>query len=193
LVRGQISVVGRTFKLEEGRVEFLGGDKIDPLIDVKAVTQTRDHTVTIRLSGSATNIEVAMSSTPELPQDEIVSRLLFGKSTTELSGLEAVQLAAAVAEMAGGTGMGTFLDRAGGGLGIDVLRVESAGEGDETGAAVSAGEYLGDDVYVGVTQATAADSGSVEVEVELTPNISIESKVGQTGQSNLGIRFKWDY
>ena len=72
---------------------------------------------------------------------------------------------------------------------MDVLKVE----GGDGGAAVSAGKYLRKDVYVGVKQGTTADSGAVEVEVEVTPNISIESEVGQTGDSNVGIKFKWDY
>lgn len=193
LVRGQVSVVGQTFKLEEGTIDFLGGEKIDPLIDVKAISQKKDLQVTVRVHGPAVNPEIDLSSDPVLPRDEIVSRMLFGKSTTQLSALEAVQLAAAVAELSGAAGSRSFLDIARGKLGIDVLRVESVGEGDETTPAVSAGKYVSEDIYLGVKQGTTAESGSVEVEVELTPNISLKSEVGQTGQSNLGVRFKWDY
>jgi translocation and assembly module TamB len=135
-----------------------------------------------------------ISSVPELPQDEIVSRMLFHKNTSQLSTGEAVHLAAAVATLSGNDGgAGGILDATRHTLGIDVLRIESTGSGEDEAPAVSAGKYVTEDVYVGVEQGTASDSGSVGVEVELTPNISVESGVGQTGESNVGIKFKWDY
>ena len=77
-------------------------------------------------------------------------------------------------------------------LDIDVLRLESS-ETDDSSPDVAAGKYLGEDVYIGAKQGSEADSGTAEVEVELTPNISIESEVGQQGQSEVGVKFKWDY
>ena len=181
--------MAKTFTLESGTVDLLGGPEIDPVLAVKAVNQGPDLTVTIELNGPLSDPDINLSSSPALPQDEIVARLLFGRSTTKLSALEAVQLAAAVGELTGQTGGPGILDFTRDTLGVDVLKVE----GGDGGAAVSAGKYLRKDVYVGVKQGTTADSGAVEVEVEVTPNISIESEVGQTGDSNVGIKFKWDY
>ena len=65
--------------------------------------------------------------------------------------------------------------------------------GEDGDAKVTAGKYIGDKVFVGVEQGATAESGGVSVEVELTPNISVESGVGQTGDSNVGVKFKWDY
>ena len=73
-----------------------------------------------------------------------------------------------------------------------MLRLES-GDDDSTTPDVAAGKYLTDAVYVGAKQGSAADSGTADVEVEITPNISIESEVGQEGQSEVGVKFKWDY
>ena len=170
---------------------FDGEGEIDPLIDVLAVNRSSDLTVTIRISGPASNPVLEISSVPELPQDEIVSRVLFRKSTSQLSAVEAVQLAAAVATLSGGAG-GIF-DATRNTLGIDVLRVETTGSGETETPALSAGKYVTDDIFLDVTQGTAQDSGSVGVEVELTPNISLESGVGQTGENNVGVKFKWDY
>ena len=78
---------------------FDGEGEIDPLIDVLAVNRSSDLTVTIRISGPASNPVLEISSVPELPQDEIVSRMLFHKSTSQLSTGEAVHLAAAVATL----------------------------------------------------------------------------------------------
>jgi len=42
--------------------------------------------------------EITLTSTPSLPQDEIMARILFDKSTQQLSAFEAAQLAGAIAE-----------------------------------------------------------------------------------------------
>jgi translocation and assembly module TamB len=193
LVRGNLSVVGQPFKLSEGRVHFTDKEEIDPRIDVRAVNQSEDLTVTARVKGQATNPTIEISSAPELPEDEIISRVLFGKDTAQLSTNEAVQLAAAISELSTAKGGGGVLDFARGVLGVDVLRVETIGAGDATQPALSAGKYVTDEVFIGVKQGVEAESGSVGVEIEMSPNVSIESDVGQTGESNVGIKFKWDY
>ncbi len=192
LVRGQLSVVGQPFKLSDGSVHFADKETIDPQIDVKAVNTDDDLTVTARVWGQATDPSMEISSVPELPEDEIVSRLLFGKQTGQLSAVEAVQLAAALSELSGAGG-GNVLDITRGALGIDVLRVETIGVGDDEQPGLSAGKYVTDEVFIDLKQGLEADSGSVGIEIEVTPNISIESDIGQTGESNVGIKFKWDY
>jgi translocation and assembly module TamB len=120
--------------------------------------------------------------------------VLFGKAATQLSALEAAQLGAAVAELSGtGGGAGQILDFARTFLGVDVLRVDTATADDAAGPGVEAGKYLRDDVYVSVKKGVTDESGSVGVEIELTPNISVESETDSTGQSDIGIKFKWDY
>jgi translocation and assembly module TamB len=191
LVRGTLALVGKNFRLDSGKVQFAGGESIDPLIDVAAVHKGAGFTATIRLAGPATQPELIMTSVPELPQDEILARVLFDKSASELSTTEALQLAAAVAELTGGTG-DSALDTARELLGVDVLRLESSEDGSTT-PSVAAGKYVADNVYVGVKQGATTTSSAVEVEIELTPNISVGSEVGQDGNNNVGIQFKWDY
>jgi translocation and assembly module TamB len=111
-----------------------------------------------------------------------------------LTAIEAAQLAASVAELTGrGGGAGGILGRIRSSLGVDVLRVESSETSNSATPDVAAGKYLTDDVYIGAKQGATAESGAAEIEVELTPNISIESSVGQQGQSEVGVNFKWDY
>jgi translocation and assembly module TamB len=194
LVRGQVTALGKTFQLDQGSVEFLGSASIDPDLNFVARRETDDLDVTITVSGPLSNPGLAFSSVPELPDDEIVSQILFGKSTSQLSAIEAAQLAASVAELTGQAGgVSGILGRVRSTLGIDVLRLESSETDDSSTPDVAAGKYLTDDVYIGAKQGTEVDSGSAEVEVELTPNISIGSEVGQQGQSEVGVKFKWDY
>ena len=192
-LRGRLRVVGKDFSLEQSKISFAGTSDIAPLLDIRAVNESDDLKVTVTVTGTPDQPTITLSSSPSLPQEEILARILFGKSTTQLSAIEAVQLASSVAELSGsGLGGAGVLDFTRDLIGVDVLDVGTS-DGAAGGAQVSAGKYITDDVYVGVKQGTTPGSSEVEVEVELTPNISVGSDVGATGESNIGVQFKLDY
>ncbi|MEM7223236.1 MAG: translocation/assembly module TamB domain-containing protein [Pseudomonadota bacterium] len=195
LVRGTVDVIGKQFSFDRGQISFDGGDKIDPLIDIEATSKAKDIEVTVDVSGTATDPEIELTSVPEVPEDEMISQLLFGKSTNELSTFELVQVGAAVAQLSGALGDGAgILDTTRGLLGVDVLRLDSTqGADGSSNPALSVGKYVTDGVYLGVKQGATADSSSVTVDVDLTDNIAIGSDVKETGDSNIGVRFQWDY
>lgn len=191
-VRGDFSFAGKSFKLQKGKVSLAGGKDIDPDLDLSAVYELDDFKAVVAITGTASSPEIGFSSEPELPQDEILARILFGKSTGQLSPVEALQLAEAVASLSGKLGSGEgVLGLVRKTLGVDVL---SAGTNEQSGEVeVRAGKYVADDVFVGVTQGADPTSTKVTVEVEVTPNISVESDVGQDASGRVGVFWKWDY
>jgi autotransporter translocation and assembly factor TamB len=193
LVRGQMTVVGKTFYLDSGSL-FLpdtGGD--EPEILVSAVHSARDLTVRAQVEGPVSTPTITLSSTPALPQEEIVSHILFGKSATKLIVYEAAQLALALSELTGSGGGGGVLDFVRKTIGVDSLQIESTETATGTVPVVGAGKYLTEDVYVGVKQGATPDSSSIGVEVEVLPNVSVESEVRRSGASDVGVKFKLDY
>ncbi len=109
----------------------------------------------------------------------------------ELSAFEAAQLAKTAAELSG-SGVGGFdiLGEIQNTLGLDVLRVDQGASG---GTTVSAGKYLREGVYVGVEQGALASDSGVKVEVDITDNISVDTKIGNDASSDVGVNWKWDY
>jgi translocation and assembly module TamB len=193
LVRGQIAVVGKTFKMESGNVVLPERADAEPNMSLVAAYAGQNLTVRAHVDGPISKPSITLSSVPSLPQDEIVSQVLFNKSSSRLSAFEAAQLALALAELAGKGGSGGILDFARKTLGVDVLQVESVETSDGAQPVVGAGKYLTDDVYVGVKQGASPESSSVGVEVEVTPNIFLESDVRRSGESDVGVKFKYDY
>jgi translocation and assembly module TamB len=194
VVRGRFQFVGKTFDLTSGSVTFPGGLGAEPMLDIEAQHSETGLTVTARITGRVSKVSIALSSQPAYPQDEILSRLLFGKGLNKISAVEAVQVASAVSQLSGaGPGAGDLLSLARNFLGVDVLRLETPAGGGAAGTRLEAGKYVRRDVYLGVAQGTSPGSAQVNVDVEVTPNISVESGVGQQGTSNVGIKFKWDY
>ena len=123
--------------------------------------------------------------------DEILSRILFGSDPSKISPFQALQLANSLAELSGKS-VGPSLDPLGkvrAATGLDDLRVDSTDEG----ASVGAGKYLSDNVYLGFEQGAGDEnSTAATVEVEVTPNITVESELGNTGAGG-GVAWEWDY
>ena len=189
-VRGQFDLAGKVFRLEDGAIRFAGGDNLVPDLDLRLVYQGTSVSATLRITGPATDPKLTLSSVPDLPQEEILSRVLFDRSTGNLSAAQALQLANAAATLTGIGGVGGgLLEDIRTRLGVDVLRIG----GDDKGANVTAGTYLGDRVFVGATQGTSPASSSATVEVEVTPNLSVETDIGQNAKSRVGVKWKWDY
>jgi translocation and assembly module TamB len=191
ILRGDAEILAKRFILKEGTIRLPERPGSPPVVDILAVHDQSSLQAQVRIIGPTDNIEIKLSSLPPLPEDEILARVLFNKSAGELSAIEALQLASAVAQLTGKTSGPGILERARAAIGVDVLRVDG---GDGTsGPSVEAGRYLTEDVYVGVEQGADPDSNGVAVELELNDNISIESKLKQSGGSNIGVMFEWDY
>ncbi|MCX5580592.1 translocation/assembly module TamB domain-containing protein [Kaistia terrae] len=187
LKRGRFSVVGRQLTFTEGTITFNGS--LDPELNFKADTSGGDVVASIIISGNASAPEVSFTSTPTLPQDEVIARLLFGRSISTLTAGQALQVAQTVAQFSGG-GPGV-VDAVRRSLGVDTLSIGT----DETGKGgqIGAGKRLNDKIYVGVQQGTSPDSSKVTVDVDLTRNIRIQGAAGADGSNEIGIGAQWDY
>ncbi|HZA65857.1 MAG TPA: translocation/assembly module TamB domain-containing protein [Geminicoccaceae bacterium] len=186
--RGGFELLGQRFELRSGVIEFAGATPPNPMIDVQAVTQADDITAVVRVDGEATAPQFHLDSEPSMPEDEIVSRILFKRAAGSLGPGDAIRLAAAVNTLRGG-GLGA-LGQARQALGLDTLGV--SGEGLEDGQ-VRAGKYLNDNVYVEVGKGAAADSEEVRLEVEIMPNLSLDAGTGANAESGIGLKWRYDY
>ena len=126
-----------------------------------------------------------------MPRDEVMARLLFDRSLSSITPVQALKLARAIDSLAGGGRLG-FLDRAQSAVGLD--RVEMVQSGEEGGStALSVGKYVSEEAYVEVEKGLGADEGKVSVEVEVTPRITVETEVGADAAGGVEVKWKWDY
>jgi translocation and assembly module TamB len=193
--RGQLDLLGKSFKLTgDSTVTFQGGTPPDPALAVTAEAAAADITAQVQVTGTAKAPEMAFTSSPPLPQDEVLARLLFGREAGKLSAFQQIQLAQMAAS--GLTGEGAGFDPVGelrGFLGLDVLGLGS--ETDRTGKespTVSAGRYVGRDTFVRVDQGTAG-LGRVTVEQGVGGGFSVESYVGEQAGGGVGLTWRKDY
>lgn len=191
LVRGNLGFAGRSFQLTEGRLRFNGGAATNPTLRLVANGEADDVTINVNITGSADNPQIDFSSTPSLPQDEIMARILFGNSVGELSPIQAVQLASSLNGLRGGGGLNP-LGVLQSSVGIDRLRVLGADEDTGRGTSIAAGQYISNDVYVEIITDTRGYTAT-QLEISLTPALSVLSSVGSFGGSNVNVRYRKDY
>jgi translocation and assembly module TamB len=191
VVRGHFNFLGKRFNLTRGVVSLLGDVPPSPILNVRAEASTREMTAFLELSGKVDSPELALTSQPPLPNDEILSRLLFGRSVTQITPLQALQLAHALDVLAGRRGF-DLIDHTRRMLGLDLLEIRDLGvEMDE--AALRAGKYLAENVYIEVEQGLGPESGRASLQWEITPNITIQTEVGINAEAGAGVLWKWDY
>jgi translocation and assembly module TamB len=188
LVRGTLELAQRPFEFESGVITF-DGPLDTARMAIAANRQVDGFSVRVDVGGAPARPTIELSSTPSLPQDEILSRMLFGRSSIDLTALEAAELAASFARLSGQGGGLNPLGVIQAGLGIDRLRlgVDEAGNTE-----LGVGQYLAPDVYLEVTTQGAAGN-SVEVEWQPRPQVSVSSETSSTGESRVSIRWKRDY
>ena len=173
-------------------VRFTGGPAIDPTLDIVAVSDLSDIDATINIRGTGQKPEISFSSVPALPEDELLSRILFGSSITDISEAEAARLAAAVASLRGG---GSGLDPINAlrkGLGLDRLRILPANTATGQGTSVAAGKYLTRRLFVEIVTDGQGYSAT-RAEFQITRWLSILSSISTIGRQSLNARVQKDY
>lgn len=201
VIRGTYTLAGRPFAISEGALTFPSGLAAPPQVKVVASAPADDVEAKVSVSGPVTALKIELSSEPALPNDEVLSRVLFGRSVSNLTATQALRLGQTALELSGVGGGGPGL--IGGvrdALGLDRLDIGSddsastTGEGGAlAGTSLSAGRYIADGVYLGFEQGLTPDSGAVNIEVEIYPRVTVEGNIGQANKTSVGLNYKFDY
>ena len=184
VVRGDYDFAGKRFVFDDTGSVTLSTNPEQIRLNLAATRDDPALRASIRVTGTAARPEIALTSTPALPQDEIMSQVLFGRSASQLSPFEAAQLAAAVAGLAGGGGfdvIGNLRQLAG----LDRL---SFG-GEASALTVAGGRYISDDVYLEIIGG-GEEGGAVKVEWQVRRNLAVSSTFGGQGDASLSIRWR---
>jgi translocation and assembly module TamB len=192
LVRGDYTFAGTRFELTRGRILFDENEPIDPRLDILAETSRSGVNVDIAITGNAQTPTIAFSSDPALPEEEILSRLLFGGSVTSLSATDALQLAAAIASLQGGGG---GLDPIGDlrrSIGLDQLRIIGADPLIGRGTGVALGKNITRRIYVELVTDGQGYSATT-VEYRITSWLALLATVSTIGRDSVLVEVSRDY
>lgn len=189
VVRGEFDFAGRRFDFDQrGRI-FLDEQPRNIRLDLTATREDPSLTAVIRVRGTAERPEIELTSTPRLPQDEVLSQVLFGRSASQLSAVEAAQLASSLGALSGGGGFDVI-----GGLrdfaGLDRLTFAGGAQGEAV--SVAGGRYLTDDVYLEIIGG-GREGPAAQVEWRVRRNISVLSRIGGETGARLAVRYRREF
>lgn len=186
LIRGRLELLGRNVVLDEGLISLQGS--FDPVVSFSASSDVEGTVVTIGIEGPASDPEPSFTSVPELPEDEVLSLFLFGRSIEEISTLQAVRLAAALRTLSGRGGLG-ITSGLREGLGVDNLDIGTDADGN---AEATVGTYLTETIYTDVT-VNAEGESQVQLNLDVSDNVTVRGRATSDGDSAIGIFFERDY
>lgn len=158
------------------------------MIRLVAETDRDGITTRIIIDGEVRDPEITFESSPELPQEEVLSQLLFGRGLDNISPLQAAQLANAIAVLAGRGGdgiIGNLRESAG----LDDLDLTTDDDGN---VQVRAGRYISENVYTDVA-VDADGTSTINLNLDLTNSLRARGSVGSDGTSSVGVFFERDY
>lgn len=191
LRHGDYELAGQTLRFSRGRLGFDGATGLNPSLDLEARVTVAGGTAILAVEGTARSPRIALRGEPEMPEDEVLARLLFGIAGGRLTPWQATRLGLAAASLAGlqvaGPGL---LDRVGQGLG---LRALGLGRDAEGGVGWQGGRQLSERVYLGTRQGSRTGEPQAVLRVEAGPRIQLEADVGPIGGTRAGAAFEIEY
>jgi translocation and assembly module TamB len=191
LVRGGYEFAGRRFDLTRGRIRFVGEVPVDPRLDIVAEGDANGVSAKIAINGSALKPQIAFSSVPALPEEELLSRMLFGSSITQISAPEAVQLASALAAFRSGGGVDP-INKVRNAIGLDRLRIISADASVGRSTSIAVGKYIGRRIFVElITDGRGYSATSAEFRV--TRWLVLLGTISTIGDESLNLKASKDY
>jgi translocation and assembly module TamB len=191
LLKGTYDFAGRRFDLREGKIQFDGRAPVNPTLDIDAEADVSDLSATIHVGGTGLKPDITFSSTPALPQDELLSRILFGTSITSLSAPEALQLASAVGSLQGNGGLDP-INAVRKAAGLDRLRIIAADPTQGQGTSIAAGKYLTRKTYVELITDGQGYSAT-RMEYQVTRWLSLLGAISTLGRQSANVRVSKDY
>jgi translocation and assembly module TamB len=161
VTEGEVIFRRKTFTVKRGVVDFINPYKIEPTLDIEAQAQIRQWLVTLNLSGTPDRLVFQLSSDPPESESDILSLILLGRTSSELSGGQGgggqstrQMLAALVA-----TAWGEDVKKT---TGVDILEVET-GTGDTDDSADTIQVTVGKRLSRRLTIKYEVESGSEEL------------------------------
>jgi hypothetical protein len=214
--KGSFTLAGKELSISEGSISFTGNIFTESRLTVVANISLPSITAQVSLRGSLKEPVFSLQATPQLPEKEILSLLLFNKEFSDISPLESLQLANAALTLDQSTGPFELIDHVKSTLGIDIIDVGSSSitsnqsqawntlgadseetEGDlsspQNDVTLKVGKYISDGVALTVSKDVTASVNRVGVEASITQNVSAKAEIGDDAGGIATIRWKKDY
>lgn len=212
LDKGTLDFAGKRFTLTQGSLEFHGDLYKKSNLHVLAANDVGAITTQVMLQGPLESPRIVIQSNPAMSQKEILSWLLFNKSSSDISPIQGIQLGHTLLKLKGSNG-GDMIEEIKQKLHIDRIDfgatpsagpLKSAPGSSAEGAtnmqdnipnevSVQVGKYISDGVIVTLSKDVTNEVNRVGIEANLTNHITAQANVGDDAQTELSLEWKLRY
>jgi hypothetical protein len=193
-LRGTYAYFGREFVIESAQIRFPGTPGINPLLNVEASYRSDPTLVYLDLTGELKQPTLKLRSIPPLPDQDVVSVLVFGRPLSQLntsgsSGTTGQQMAGLAGSVLGSYITKSLRETGLKQLDLDVLEVQPAQQG---ASRVTVGRYLTRNLFVSYGQ-TMSQTGShgIAADYYLGPHWVLEGEAGTADSSHMDLLFRY--
>ncbi len=182
-VRGSYEYYGRRFEiLRDGRIQFTGGNEIDPALDVTArrIIEPSGVEARIRVQGTARNPTLSFSSSPPLDESDILALIIFNRDLNGLGASEKGTVATMAGTAAAGMVVSPLADTLGRKLGLEEIDVQTTNDAGTPGGVVTVGDRIGERLFVRLRQQFGAQEVSeLLLEYRLSELLRLQGAVAE--------------
>lgn len=140
---GVYEIYGQSLNVTDGKLIFFGNPS-NPSLDIRAYRETETVQAGVLINGTIRNMQSQLFSTPSLPESEILSILITGKSFSDTNNQDQSNLLGAAASL--GINRSGLTGLLSSGLGVDTLDFNS--ESNLEQSSLGLGKYLTPDLFM---------------------------------------------
>lgn len=198
-IAGEIHATKGTFTFLNHRMRIIRGAVIlaesGIMVDIRTQLTLSDDTIYIRLDGSLENPKLHFSSENNLPKEEIISYMLFGKSTVTITPLQALRLASVLKSFSSADDswnvkvMNAIRDY----VPIDHIDVK-VDDNDMQDSTLEVGTFVKDDVYMEVERSASGEKNALKLEMDISEALKLETSISkQEDKDKVSASLKYQY
>lgn len=200
VLSGELYFHDSKYKVARGDLNFANPFRLDPVINVEATTTIQQYEITLNFSGQSSKMSLSYRSDPPLPANDIVTLLAMGQTTSEAalrtgSTSQTGMGASALLSEAISSQLGGRVERL---FGITRFRVDpglagvaTSSSGQNAAARVTVEQQVTPNLTVTyVSNVSSTQQQVIQVEYNVTRNISVVALRDQNGTFGVDIKFK---
>ncbi len=194
VVRGNLGVLGKQFRVEEGEAVFTGSWPPDPRLNVTAAWTSRYGPVRVRLTGTVLSPQLSFSADDPSIQEEsdIIAVLVAGRPLRELSGNQGAAVEQQATALLAGLA-GSMVSQALGVTLFDRVQVDTSSGSSGTNASFELGKTIGTRLFFvtryRITDDPEENQFEAQLEFQLSPRFFLEASYGDRGNGSFGLQY----
>lgn len=189
MIKGEYLFAGKVFTLNEGEIVFHDKPTPSSYISLSGNCDLPEVNVTAILRGPLSSPQLSFQSTPHLSTSALLAQILFNKDISQISALQAIQLAQTVISLSTASSNDIF-ERIRRTLGIDRLNLISSDQ-DPNKISLQIGKALMRGVMLTFSQGTS--NRNLSLEVALRKGLLFQAEINENTQGKFSLKWYYRY